>query len=191
MSSEPSVERAVLQTGPLSIDEVVARVRRPEAGALAIFVGTVRDHNEGRAVVKLEYEAYPSMAVAEMKRILGEIEQEVPGVVLAVAHRTGSLEVGEAAVVCAASSAHRGEAQHACRALIDRIKERVPIWKREHGPSGAYWVGWRDARCADDHHPGDLDPDHGPHTHHDPLPQPPPASEISSLAPASKHRGHP
>jgi molybdopterin synthase catalytic subunit len=176
MKAQAPVERAVLQAGPLSIDEVVARVRRPEAGAVAIFLGTVRDHNDGRAVVKLEYEAYPSMAVAEMRRIVAEIEHEVPGVVLAVAHRTGSLAVGEVAVVCAASSAHRGEAQRACRDLIDRIKERVPIWKREHGPDGAYWVGWKDARCAEDHG-------------HDHDREPPPAT--SPLSPASKHRGHP
>ncbi|MGH7434442.1 MAG: molybdenum cofactor biosynthesis protein MoaE [Polyangiaceae bacterium] len=175
MKAAAPVERAVLQAGPLSIDEVVARVRRPEAGAVAIFLGTVRDHNDGRAVVKLEYEAYPSMAVAEMGRIVAEIEREIPGVVLAVAHRTGSLAVGEVAVVCAASSVHRGEAQRACRDLIDRIKERVPIWKREHGPDGAYWVGWKDARCADPDHDHDLEP--------------PPATSPSS--PASKHRGHP
>jgi molybdopterin synthase catalytic subunit len=193
--STGSVDRAVLQTAPLSIDEVVARVRRPDAGAIAIFIGTVRDHNEGRAVAKLEYEAYPSMAVAEMNRILGEIEGEIRGVVLAVAHRTGSLGVGEAAVICAASSAHRGEAQRACRELIDRIKERVPIWKREHGPSGAYWVGWRDARCADGHddshgqepaHRHDTDPP--PDTDRDPHPHA--APETPSPPTASKHRGH-
>ena len=112
VNGEPHADRAVLQTAALSIDEVVARVHRPEAGALAIFVGTVRDHNEGRDVVQLEHEAYPSMAVAEMNRILAEIEREIPGVVLAVAHRTGSLGVGEAAVVCAASlgSPRRGPA---------------------------------------------------------------------------------
>lgn len=191
-SGQPSAGRAILQTAALSIDEVVARVRRPEAGAIAIFVGTVRDHNEGHAVVTLEYEAYPSMAVAEMRRILGEIESEIPGVVLAVAHRTGSLGVGEAAVVCAASSAHRGEAQRACRELIDRIKERVPIWKREHGPDGAYWVGWRDARCAEDHdhqHHDHHDTDPPPDTDRDPVPHAPP--ETPPLPTASKHRGHP
>jgi molybdopterin synthase catalytic subunit len=141
-----------LRDAPLSVDEVIAAVKRPEAGAVAVFLGTVRDHNDGRLVVKLEYEAYASMALAEMQRIVAEIAAEIDGVTLAVAHRTGMLAVGDVAVVCAASSAHRGEAQRACRALIDRIKERVPIWKREHGPDGAYWVGWRDARCTEDHH---------------------------------------
>ncbi len=152
MSREKSSPRAVLRDTPLSVDEVIASVARPEAGAISVFLGTVRDHNEGRPVVKLEYEAYPSMAIAEMNRIVAEITAEVAGVKLAVMHRTGVLAVGDVAVVCAASSAHRGEAARACRALIDRIKEHVPIWKREHGPDGAYWVGWRDARCADDRH---------------------------------------
>jgi molybdopterin synthase catalytic subunit len=140
-----------LRAAPLSIDEAVAHVKHSGAGALCVFLGTVRDRNEGRAVVRLEYEAYPSMARAEMTRIAQEIASEITGVRLAVLHRTGSLDVGDVAVVCAASAPHRGEAYHACRALIDRIKARAPIWKREHGPEGAYWVGWQDARC-DEHH---------------------------------------
>ncbi len=151
MSDGRSSPLVVLRDTPLSVDEVIASVRRPDAGALSVFLGTVRDHNDGHPVVKLEYEAYASMALAEMSRIVAEIGAELAGVSLAVAHRTGVLAVGDIAVVCAASSTHRGEAIAACRALIDRIKERVPIWKREHGPAGAYWVGWRDARCHDDH----------------------------------------
>lgn len=134
-----------------SVDEAIAHVQHAGAGAVCVFLGTVRDVNEGRAVVKLEYEAYASMAVAEMARIADEIAAEEPGVRLAVVHRTGMLAVGDVAVVCAASAPHRGEAYRACRALIDRVKERVPIWKREHGPDGAYWVGWQDARCPPDH----------------------------------------
>jgi len=141
-----------LRTEPLSLDEAVRCVKHAGAGAVCVFVGDVRDHSDGRAVVKLEYEAYPSMAVAEMKRIAAELEAESPGVRLAVLHRVGTLRVGDAAVVCAASAPHRGEAFAACRALIDRVKARVPIWKREHGPEGAYWVGWEDARCVDDGH---------------------------------------
>lgn len=86
-----------------------------------------------------------------MGRIAAEVEAELPGTRVAVHHRIGVLEVGDAAVVCAASAPHRGEAFKACRLLIDRIKHRVPIWKREHGPEGAYWVGWEDARCGDGH----------------------------------------
>jgi molybdopterin synthase catalytic subunit len=91
------------------------------------------------------------MARAEMKRIAEEIEREVPGVRVAALHRIGDLRIGDAAVVCAASAPHRGEAFHACRLLIDRIKARVPIWKREYGPDGAAWVGWVDARCEPGH----------------------------------------
>ncbi len=140
-----------LRETALSVDEAMAHVRHGGAGAVCVFLGTVRDHNDGRAVVKLEYEAYPTMAIAEMRRIAEEIAVELPGVRLAVLHRTGALAVGDVAVVCAASAPHRGEAYRACRALIDRVKARVPIWKREHGPQGAYWVGWEDARCGDEH----------------------------------------
>jgi len=140
-----------LREQPLSIDEAVAHVKHAGAGAVCVFLGTVRDHNDGRPVVRLEYEAYASMALAEMTRIAQELAAETKDLRLAVLHRTGSLAVGDVAVVCAASAPHRGEAYAACRALIDRVKARVPIWKREHGPQGAYWVGWQDARCGDEH----------------------------------------
>ncbi len=120
------------------------------AGGIATFLGVVRDTNEGRAVTLLEYEAYGTMAEAELARIVAEIQAEMPGVRVAAMHRVGALHVGDAAVVCAASAPHRGEAFAACRALIDRLKARLPIWKREHGPDGPYWVGWADARCGDD-----------------------------------------
>jgi molybdopterin synthase catalytic subunit len=134
-----------------SIDEAIASVRHPGAGAICIFLGTVRDRNEGRHVVRLDYEAYGPMAIAEMRRITDEIVAATPHVRLAVIHRTGALVVGDIAVVCAASAPHRGAAYRACRALIDRIKERVPIWKREYGPDGAWWIGWQDARCEPGH----------------------------------------
>lgn len=152
-----------IRESALSIDEVVSFVSHPGVGGISIFVGTVRDHNEGRAVTLLEYQAYESMAVKEMARIAAEIEREIPGVRLAALHRVGALCVGDTAVVCAAGAAHRGEAFRACRAFIDRIKERVPIWKREHGPDGPYWVGWEDARCVehDQEHEHDHTPGHG------------------------------
>ena len=136
---------------PLSVTECVDDVSHAGAGGIDVFVGVVRDRSDGRAVTRLEYSAYASMALAEMRRIAGEIEREMPGVRVAVQHRVGVLAVGDAAVVCAASAEHRGEAFAACRFLIDRIKARVPIWKREHGPDGVEWVGWVDARCGDDH----------------------------------------
>ncbi len=147
--SEPLVE---LREDVISADEAVANVARAGAGAISVFLGTVRNENEGRPVIKLEYQAYAAMALAEMKRIVDELTTEIPGARLAVLHRVGTLSVGDTAVVCAPSAPHRDAAFRACRSLIDRIKARVPIWKREHGPDGAYWVGWQDARCGEDAH---------------------------------------
>lgn len=141
-----------IRSDAVSLDEVVERVSHASAGAVATFVGVVRETNEGRAVSLLEYEVYASMAESEMARIEEELIVEHPLVRVAAVHRVGSLRVGDVAVVCAASAPHRGEAFDVCRLLIDRIKARVPIWKREHGPDGAVWVGWVDARCAGDEH---------------------------------------
>ncbi len=141
-----------IREAPLSVDEAIAAVRRPDAGGIAVFLGVVRDHNDGRAVTLLEYEAYASMAEKQMRSIAEEVEAEIPGARLAALHRVGRLEIGDAAVVCVASAPHRGEAFRACRALIDRIKQHVPVWKREHGPDGPYWVGWEDARCVGHDH---------------------------------------
>ena len=132
----------VLET-PLVVAEAVAAVSGPQLGGIDVFLGAVRDHNDGRAVTRLEYHAYVSMAEKEMQRIAEEIVRELPGVRLAALHRIGSLAVGELAVVCAAGSVHRSEAFAACRALIDRIKQTVPIWKKEKGPNGEEWVGWQ------------------------------------------------
>jgi molybdopterin synthase catalytic subunit len=141
----------------LSLDEAVAAVSHDGAGAIASFVGVVRATNDGRAVTLLEYEAYGSMAEAELARLLDDVAAEIGGVRVFAAHRVGALRVGEAAVICAASAPHREEAFRACRTLIDLIKARLPIWKREHGRDGPYWVGWADARCGDE-------PGHG-HAH--------------------------
>jgi molybdopterin synthase catalytic subunit len=94
-----------------------------------------------------------------MERIGEELSKALPGVRLAALHRVGALSVGDLAVVCAASAPHRAEAFLACRRLIDEIKARVPIWKREWGPDGPYWINWIDARCAPDEH-------HEHHAHH-------------------------
>jgi molybdenum cofactor biosynthesis protein MoaC len=142
---EPLPRFAIRDT-PLSVDEAVRSVARPDAGGIAVFLGTVRDHNHDRSVRLLEYEAYTSMAVKELERVAAEIEGEIPGTRLSVLHRIGELQVGDLAVVCAASAAHRDEAFSACRALIDRVKARVPIWKREHDEHGSSWIGWEDAR---------------------------------------------
>ena len=135
---------------PLDVTEVVRAVSCPQAGAVATFLGMVRDHNDGRAVTLLEYEAYQSMAEKQMRHVAVGIQSEIAGVKLAALHRVGSLSVGDVAVICAAAAAHRDKALTACRLFIDRIKAEVPIWKREHGSEGPYWVGWEDARCIGD-----------------------------------------
>lgn len=146
-----------LRTEPLTVDEAIGHVSRPGAGGIDVFLGVVRDENDGRAVTVLDYSAYESMAIAEMRRIADALERERADVRVCALHRIGQLRVGDIAVVCAASAPHRDEAFRACRALIDRIKEHVPIWKRELGPDGAAWVGWVDARCHPSSH-GARDP---------------------------------
>ena len=144
-------ERVDVREGALSVDEAIANVKHAGAGGIATFIGAVREQSEGHVVSRLEYSAYDSMAKKELTKIAAEIEAEIADVRVSVIHRLGSLDVGDIAVVCAASAPHRGEAFQACRLLIDRIKSRVPIFKREWGPDGAAWVGWVDARCAHEH----------------------------------------
>lgn len=135
-----------LRETPLSVDECLAAVQSPEMGGVALFLGIVRDHNQGRDVNLLEYQAYKAMAEKELLAIASEIESELTGTRLACLHRIGALRVGDVAVICAAAAPHRGEAFSACRELIDRLKARVPIWKREHGAEGPHWIGWQDVR---------------------------------------------
>jgi molybdopterin synthase catalytic subunit len=131
----------VLTDQPLSLDRCIAAVRAPGMGGITTFTGMVRLHSHGATIDHLEYEAYAPMAVKEMERLCDEIESEIPGTALAVEHRVGRLEIGEFAVVIAAAAPHRAEAFTACRALIDRLKESVPIWKKEVGTQGEEWVG--------------------------------------------------
>lgn len=134
--------RHVLLIGEvLSLDRCVAAVGGPGMGGIVTFTGMVRRNSRGTTVDHLEYEAYGSMAIKEMTRLCDEIEAEIAGTVLAVEHRTGYLVVGDLAVVIAAAAPHRAEAFAACRAMIDRLKDRVPIWKKEVGDDGEEWVG--------------------------------------------------
>jgi molybdopterin synthase catalytic subunit len=151
-----------VRTEPIDLGECVSAVSWSGAGAVATFLGVVRDHNDGLAVSLLEYEAYGSMAELELGRIEREISASLEGVRVHAVHRVGVLRVGDVAVACAASAPHRDEAFRACRLLIDEIKARLPIWKREHGPDGPYWVGWKDARCSPEGHGHH---DHGGETH--------------------------
>jgi molybdopterin synthase catalytic subunit len=119
----------------------MAAVQGPGIGGVVTFTGLVRLHSRGTTIDHLEYEAYPAMAVKVMVQLCEEIEGEIEGARLAVEHRTGTLAIGEIAVVIAAAAPHRAEAFAACRAMIDRLKDRVPIWKKEVGVDGAEWVG--------------------------------------------------
>lgn len=139
---DPRAARHVqLLATPLSLDRCIAAVAGAGMGGIVTFTGMVRRDSHGAVIDRLEYEAYGAMAVQEMTRLCDEIEAEIPGVRLAVEHRVGRLEVGEIAVVIAAAAPHRAEAFTACRAMIDRLKQRVPIWKKEVGEDGAEWVG--------------------------------------------------
>jgi molybdopterin synthase catalytic subunit len=126
---------------PLSLDRCLAAVGGPGMGGIVTFTGMVRRHSRGVVVDHLEYEAYPPMALREMTRLCDELEAEIAGTRLAVEHRVGRLAIGDIAVVIAAAAPHRAEAFTACRAMIDRLKDRVPIWKKEVGEDGAEWVG--------------------------------------------------
>jgi molybdopterin synthase catalytic subunit len=141
-SISPSTERHARLLGePLSLDRCIAAVAGSGMGGIVTFTGMVRRQSRGTIVDHLEYEAYGSMAVREMVRLCDEIEAEIAGTRLAVEHRVGRLAVGDIAVVIAAAAPHRAEAFTACRAMIDRLKDRVPIWKKEVGEDGAEWVG--------------------------------------------------
>ncbi len=138
----------VLQASPLPGGADLLPPGDLTCGGVVVFEGRVRDHNEGRAVTALEYEAYEALAQAEGERILAEAAQRFGPVRVAAAHRQGLLQLGEAAVVVVAASAHRQEAFAACRWVIDAIKERLPVWKREHYVDGTRaWVA-----CGCHHH---------------------------------------
>jgi molybdopterin synthase catalytic subunit len=131
---------AEFRAEPLSVDEVHAAVANSAAGAIALFIGTVRDHDHGRAVAELSYSAHPSGA-EELRAVAEKVAARFPVRALAVLHRTGDLAVGDLAVVVAASADHRDEAFKACRALIEDLKANVPVWKKQHFAEGeSEWV---------------------------------------------------
>jgi molybdopterin synthase catalytic subunit len=126
---------------PLSVDEVFAAVRDPRAGGVALFVGTVRGEDAGRGVTGLGYSAHPTV-LDQLRSVADEVAASHPVLALAAVHRVGDLAVGDLAVVVGVSCPHRGEAFAACRALIDELKERVPIWKHQlFDDGGEEWVG--------------------------------------------------
>jgi len=130
-----------LTADPIELGALLAMVQSPRHGGVASFLGCVRDHQAGRAVLRLEYSAYNPMAEAECGRIVGEAESKWDCIV-ALKHRTGTLQIGDVAVAIVAASAHRDEAFAACRYVIEEVKRRVPIWKREVFVDGTVeWVG--------------------------------------------------
>ncbi|HEX5575386.1 MAG TPA: molybdenum cofactor biosynthesis protein MoaE [Gemmatimonadales bacterium] len=130
-----------LTSTPIDLGALIAGVQSPDRGGIACFLGTVRDHQRGRPVLRLDYSAYEAMAEAECSRIVDEAEGRWSCAV-ALQHRTGTLQIGETAVAIAAASAHRDEAFAACRYVIEEVKRRVPIWKREYFADGTVeWVG--------------------------------------------------
>ena len=132
--------RAWLQAAPLSMEALLREVEGEDAGGVVTFTGTVRNHSRGHAIDHLEYEAYEPMAEKEMRKIARQVGERWPEVRIAISHRVGRLEIGDAAVMIAAASPHRGEAFDACRYAIDTLKQTVPIWKKEFAESGTYWV---------------------------------------------------
>ncbi|MGH2451020.1 MAG: molybdopterin converting factor subunit 1 [Candidatus Limnocylindria bacterium] len=133
-------ERIAVLARALSVDDAVAAVRDDAFGAVAVFLGTVRNASLGRRVTHLEYEAYAEMAETKMREIAQRLEREHAPLRLALHHRVGDLAIGEIAVVVAAGAPHRDAAFAAARAAIDELKRVVPIWKKEHGEDGAVWI---------------------------------------------------
>ena len=147
----PAMYRVIQE--PIDLGALLSAVGDPGAGGTVLFVGTTRDHNDGRTVLRLEYEAYREMAVAEMAQIGRDIEARWPVEAVAMVHRIGAVPIAEASVAVAVSAAHRDAAFAACRYGIDRLKATVPIWKKEHYEGGEVWIG----AC---HHGADAAADH-------------------------------
>jgi molybdopterin synthase catalytic subunit len=133
-------QRFRLTADPLDAAAVVAVVSSADCGAVTTFVGLVRDDNGGRRVLWLEYEAYEPLALKAFARIDEEAGEKWPSIALAIHHRIGRVEIGQASIVIAAASPHRPEAFAACRYAIERIKQIAPIWKHEHFEGGAVWI---------------------------------------------------
>jgi molybdopterin synthase catalytic subunit len=130
-----------LTEGPVNLTSVVVAVVDERAGAIATFLGTVRAQSRGREVIALEYEAYEEMAEDVMAQIAAEVEQRYELCKVAITHRLGRVEVGETSVAIAVSAPHRHDALAACKDVIDTLKERVPLWKKELYEGGEEWIG--------------------------------------------------
>ncbi len=129
-----------ITTDPIDAAALVAAAQTDEAGAVSVFHGVVRNHNLGRRVLYLEYDAYPPMAERKMREIAEEVRARWPVTGIAMRHRTGRLEIGEPSVIIAVASPHRGDAIAACHYAIDRLKAIVPVWKKEVFEGGEQWL---------------------------------------------------
>lgn len=139
---------------PLDVLGLMEFVADDAAGATVMFSGTVRDHSPGRrGVTRLEYEAYEGVVTTKIREVVDEACERWPVLKVAAVHRTGVLGIGESAVIVAVSTAHRADAFPACRYIIDELKHRVPIWKKEHWEGGSEWVR------EDLHHAGESSPE--------------------------------
>jgi molybdopterin synthase catalytic subunit len=130
-----------LTAEPLSLDAVVDEVRTDQAGAIATFIGTTRLQSRDRTVLHLDYEAYEEMAEQVMAQIAAELKDRYDLCQIAIHHRTGRVEIGEASVVIAVSAPHRQDALAACKDAIDTLKGQVPLWKKEFYEGGEEWIG--------------------------------------------------
>ena len=130
-----------LSADPLSVDAAVTEVRDQDAGAIATFIGTTRAHSRGREVLHLEYEAYEGMAENVMADLAGRLKERYDLCAIAITHRVGVCEIGDASVAIAVSAPHRQDALAACKDAIDTLKETVPLWKKEVYEGGEEWIG--------------------------------------------------
>lgn len=141
MNETPVRTKLVISADPLDVADLAATIGDTRSGASVVFSGTARDHSPGKTgVTHLDYEAYPEQVEGKISEVVVEARERWPIMHVTVAHRTGRVAVGEPSVVVAVSSAHRGDAFDAARYIIDELKERAPIWKKEHWPGGAEWV---------------------------------------------------
>jgi molybdopterin synthase catalytic subunit len=139
--TDTGVLHAAIVTAPIDVGHLITRAQAAGVGALSVFLGTVRDLNEGRPVTGMDYEAYESMAASELAAVAREVCEASPGLRVTIEHRIGTLAVGEVSVAIVAAHAHRGPALDGARAIIESLKQRVPIWKREHYVDGERaWV---------------------------------------------------
>jgi len=142
------MSRVAIVTREIDVAVLIAEVQSSDFGAVSVFAGTVRDVNDGRSVTAIDYSAYTSMAESELAMIIAEAQDRFGVSAVVVEHRVGALAIGDVSVAIVAAHAHRAPALDCTRFVIDEIKQRVPIWKREHDDTGPHWLDWQDVRSG-------------------------------------------